>query len=68
MEGAARLVVHTLAFECDVVAHNIYDIGSSIYSIYGFTINHRAKIAKIIRISEFEGVIFCIATCWRVAD
>ena len=43
MERTARLIVYALAFERNVVANNIYDIGSSKYSVYGFAVNHSRK-------------------------
>ena len=43
MKRTTRLIVHALTFERDVVANDIYNIGSGIYSVYGIPINHYCK-------------------------
>ena len=43
MKRTTRLIVYALTFERNIVANNIYDIGSGKYSIYGITVNHSCK-------------------------
>ncbi len=40
MERTARLIVHALAFERNIVAHDVHDVRRGINSVYGFTVNH----------------------------
>ena len=57
MEWTAGLVVGTLATQRDIVTHNIYDIEGGIYPIYGFAIDHRAKIIKSMESPPLEAYL-----------
>ena len=57
VEGTARLIVHALAFERDIVADDLDDIGCRIDAVYGGAVDHillensRTKL-RIIRQAE----------------
>lgn len=53
VEGTARLIVHTLAFERDVIADDFDDIGCRIDAVYGGAVDEsHARKLRIIRQAE----------------
>ena len=58
VERAARLIVHALAFERDIIADDVHDIRGGVDAVYRFPVDHSCKGTNNSIITDYIKYLF----------